>query len=322
MIENQITESREKHEKFRSKNVQVSSCSKAGLSGMVGGVGMSELDPVDGKSVHEPGVSPVSDDADKAGMQDGPKRSVSLKNYQAGELAGQLAELLSLPDTVIKGGLNFGGFVVVFLTVYNYVVYNVDLGGLWWVLFALFSVPVAIIFGGWFTVFRLAGGMFDSVEEVLRLILKITEQAAKDSEDLKSGQGKMPGGGKMVEEVYEQVALPVMEKVVGERFKFLGKPVFWLYRRTICVAVRKLIKLTQKKRDEEEVLSRELEEAIEGMGEDRGRIVRFSRRAQGLIGQVSSKTRGAVGRPVSVIYVTGLCLVAGGPLVLMKWFLS
>jgi hypothetical protein len=51
----------------------------------------------------------------------------------------------------------------------------------------------------------------------------------------------------LVEQVYERVAIPVMERAVTKGLGVLGRPVLWCYRRTIGSAVHSLVKRVNRK---------------------------------------------------------------------------
>jgi|GEM_PF-4698649 len=62
--------------------------------------------------------------------------------------------------------------------------------------------------------------------------------AVSDMRKVESGTMVVPSSGQLVVQMYEQVILPTLEHVIGEKFTYLKTPVLFLYRNSIGRIIR------------------------------------------------------------------------------------
>lgn len=72
-----------------------------------------------------------------------------------------------------------------------------------------------------------------SMTKLVGLLLERSAQVAIDAQGLAAGETEMPPTRDFVEDVYEQVNLIILRKVLGSMFGFFGKPIYWLYHATL-----------------------------------------------------------------------------------------
>ena len=77
---------------------------------------------------------------------------------------------------------------------------------------------------------------------IVDLLLKTTADVAHDARALHSGDSELPPPSELVFAVYENVIYPIVEQVITGAFGFIGRPILWLYRRTLDRLVRIVVR--------------------------------------------------------------------------------
>ena len=259
---------------------------------------------------------------------------VDLSKYRSGALAEQLTNIISIPSafrrvvlTMFCIGLAAPVLCSIFLPTDN-------LSGILVILAYVYAVFIGLVLGGCVGILRVFWTALRSVEAVLNILLEITGYAAADYERVQSGQAKMPTGGELMQQVYEEVISPAIAKAISGSFGWLGIPILWLYRRTLGFAVSLVIQAVSRRRSHNAD-----DENENGSGEDADtsssdispedertetncysrRIEAFTKRAAGTVSSIGARIRFYAMMPLyiafSVLLVIGLM-----PLLLIWWF--
>lgn len=167
---------------------------------------------------------------------------LDLSRYRTSGLVGHVVELISVPHALRR---------VIVVTLYlstavcaaiGLIFAQAELSGVGWIVLCAYSLIAGFGLGILLGFLRVLSRALASIEELLKITLNITGNAADDYANLQSGTMQMPSAGELVEQVYEEVVLPTIEEAVSEAFGFLGRPILWLYRRSVGAAVRYVIK--------------------------------------------------------------------------------
>ncbi|MEM7454901.1 MAG: hypothetical protein AAF456_11180 [Planctomycetota bacterium] len=214
----------------------------------------------------------------------------SLQSYRTPELFETVKELVSIPGAFRKlaGWCMFGGFVMLIIAVVAF--FSGWIQGLWAVFFCAYSLFFGVVGG-------LAVGIADVIRrssagmlKLVDLLFGVTEQVAKDFRNLSSGDQKLPPTRELVQMVYADVILPVVENAVGGMLGFLGQPVLWIYRQSLGRAVHAAIKLIPVEATKEE--EQKLEEAKDGMKNVAGAI---AQREEKILGNLQKARKAVAG---------------------------
>lgn len=251
-----------------------------------------------------------------------PATKLDLSRYRTGGLVGNLVELISVPHALRR---------VVVVTLYlttavcfaiGVIFYQATLSGIGWLVLCAYSLIAGFGLGILLGFLRVLSRALVSIEELLKITLKITESAADDYANLQSGATRMPSAGELVEQVYEEVLLPTMEEAVSEAFGFIGRPILWLYRRSIGAAVRYVIKkMARFSMTQEQAVAtvEETKQHIETLAKYPEYIRDYTKRAAELVHRVSRKIRFYATLPLYIAFF--LCLfMASVPILVLRFF--
>lgn len=247
---------------------------------------------------------------------------LDLSQYRTGPLVERLVEVISLPLALLRVVLTMVVLAIAMPIACYLVLPMEDFSTMMSAGAYLYSIVFGFVLGLLLGIVRVVAIAMRSVEEVLNIILQLTAQAAGDYEHLQSGSKRMPSGGELMQQVYDEVALPAMEKAAGKAFSFLGAPIFWVYRRTLGSAVRFVItSVAGKESDEQEndKISTAAESGLAAVAKYSDRIQRFTSAASGIVSGISRRIRVVAMTPLYVIF-TGFVLIGTVPLVVMWYF--
>jgi hypothetical protein len=125
-----------------------------------------------------------------------------------------------------------------------------------------------------------------------------------------------------VQQVYEQVLLPAMERAVSGSFGVLATPVLWIYRRTIGTAVRSLVRRVVRQQSADAGEQRLIEEAgrtVQSVAQSADSIQAFTDRAGTILTHTATRIRRFAILPLQVALVMAL-VTAAVPLLLICYF--
>lgn len=80
-----------------------------------------------------------------------------------------------------------------------------------------------------------------SMDQVVDLTFKLSQQVADDIRGARAGEIKMPTSRKLVEGVYTNVILATLEETASKSFGFLGRPLLFAYKLSLGRMIRKAI---------------------------------------------------------------------------------
>ncbi len=146
---------------------------------------------------------------------------------------------------------------------------------------------------------------------ILSIVLETTGKVATDYEQLHTGKMRMPSGGELVEQVYDGVVFPVMERVVAKAFGFVGGPILWTYRRTVGLAVRTLVKRVNSKVtnvEQEQDIATSAKEGLAAIAKYSDTINTYTSSAAQYVEGVGSTIRFYAMLPLYVLFAISLAL--------------
>jgi hypothetical protein len=249
---------------------------------------------------------------------------LDLTKYRAGELAERLTELISVPK--VFGKLAKATVVVGLLVVLVCVLVFVDSGITLtsWLLVGGYALIAGALLGFLLGVLHIISTSLRTIGAVLLLMLDITGKAATDYEQLQTGEARLPTGGELFEQVYEDVVLPVIEKSVAGALGILGTPLLGVYRWTIGPAVRYVVKRVGRARltaNEERLVEAGTVTGLASISAYSERIKRFTSAASDVIAKIGSTMRIGLMLPLYFIFVTALVL-AILPILVARYFVA
>ncbi len=271
----------------------------------------------------QPDRAPSDGTSESIRAADSTTPALDWSTYRVGSLAEHLVDLISLPlmfrrvimATFITIVLVLTGSVwLIPLSELNIVAKTGVVG---------YSMTAGLLLGVAIGLLRVVAIAMRSIEEIMRVILEMTNQAAADYERLQSGNARMPGGAELMEQIYEGVVLPVIQAAVSKSFGFLSRPIYWLYRRSVGAAVHLVIR-TLKQHDSGDAdggqaydqLEAGVETALEINSEYSRQIAQFTGRAAAVVSRIGGRIRWFATAPlyvglavVSLIVLTPLLVV-------------
>ena len=257
----------------------------------------------------------------EAPTQSGEVAKIDLSSYRTGHLVERLTDLISVPSTLRKIVVTMFVFAVI---VVAFVYWAVGLSTMSLAPYSLvlgYSISASLVLGVLFGIVRVIAIAMRHVEEILNIILDITGQAAGDYERLQSGEARMPSAGELIQQVYEEVVLPAMEKAVVGAFGFIGRPVVWMYRRSLGAAVRTMLSQVAKIKLTSET-ERKLEDSTEAglatTAKYSQKIKAFTKAASSVVSRISSRIRFVAMTPMYLVFLVFMA-IGSVPILVMKF---
>ncbi len=145
-----------------------------------------------------------------------------------------------------------------------------------------------------------------------------------DYEQLQLGKTRLPPAGVLVEQVYQGVMLPVIERAVAKAFGLLEKPVLYTYRRTVGTSIRYLVKRmsrTQTTTDDGADVARHAAGGLAAIAKYSDTIRTYTSTAAELAGRIGVRTRCCVMVPTYALFAASLA-TASIPILLAVYFAS
>ena len=233
-----------------------------------------------------------------------------LSKYQTAELVENITEIINVPGGIWEV-FKTAFFAIIFAGILMAVIRALGIAaGVEWFLISIYSIVIAIVFGFLLGLLRVVYSCLINVDEVLKQILNISEHAADDVAALHSGQQQSPPGNVLISKVYDEVVMPTVETVVSESLGILGKPILWIYRRTIGSAVRYVIKQSAIKKSSSKSAEKLRHETKKTLNElvATEETKSYLQRAREIVSTIGTGLRLFAIRPLFVIYVVLLIL--------------
>jgi hypothetical protein len=260
----------------------------------------------------------------ESGDSSAPVAKLDLSKYRTGELAQQIAELISIPKvfwkiakaTVLVGLLLTVACILVFM--YS----QITLAP--WLVVCGYALIAGGLLGFMLGVLHVLSNSLRTIGGVLTIVLEITGKAAGDYDQLQAGAARLPSGGELFEQVYEDVILPMIEKSVARLFGILGTPLLWGYRWTIGPAVRYVVRRVRRSRltqQEERDMEAAAASGLASASAYAEQITRFTTVASRVIEKTGRAMRWFLMVPLYVLFVLALW-VAVVPIVIVRLFVA
>ena len=186
--------------------------------------------------------------------------NIDLTQYKTKEVASKIAEIVSVPEN-IRAVLWTALYSTIFLVVLNSLICAVgNKATVVWMLSTIYALAIAVFLGFVLGLIRVVRQLVARSEKLLQLLLNLSHDVEKDFHAVNRGEKRMPTAIEIVEHVYNEVFLPVVETTVAKSFGIVRAPLLWTYHRTIGGCVRFLItrmKTTSLTRDEKSQIERE-----------------------------------------------------------------
>lgn len=197
---------------------------------------MSDADAQLEEQADEPGSEAVADEP----------VVLDLSKYKSRELVQKVMDLISIQDAFGRLSIAIALAELATFIAMIALFYGSTFGYVGWFLTCAYALVAGFVYGVVIGLLRIASAALGHLEEILRLNLEIGRTAIADAANLKSGKARPPSGAELIEMVHDQVMWPIVEEVISEMLGFVGKPLLWIYRRTIASAVRYVIKLVDR----------------------------------------------------------------------------
>lgn len=240
---------------------------------------------------------------------------IDLSKYRSAELVGNFVELISIPKAATKIFLSMLAVIALVALLFCglYLYSGIAIG--WWVLLVVYGLIVGGVGGLLCGILRVIHQALNNIESILAIVLKITSQAADDYGDLSTGSRRMPSGGELMEQAYEEIILPSLEEAVGKAFGFLRRPMLWAYRRTIGSAVRFVIKKTNRAALEEspgkvDEIESQAKTVLSKTARYSDSIKAYTTKASSIVQSIGSKIRFFAMSPFYVLLAVGFATAA------------
>ena len=244
-------------------------------------------------------------------------------------MVDSIVGLISIPSAFLKILLVAMVTLILVCLAYSGLFYSAGLGVLGWLVLLVYAVAVGGVAGICIGVFAVVYGAMGNLESLIRLLIGIAKNASKDYREVSSGKTQMPSAGELIQQTFTQIFLPSLEEAVFKCFGLIGKPVFWIYKRTIASSLRYLLKkvagessdaepLAEGTSDNEEPKNQAPSETAE---ENETKLDRRLNRADQLVGSIGKNLRLVSLVPACLAITTGL-FVASIPPLLIRFFFS
>ena len=266
---------------------------------------------------------PENDVLPEGAPEPGGSGTIDLAKYRSGDLADRVVDLVGVPKafrriakTAALGALLS---VVACCLIFHYS----QMTAIPLLVVCAYALVMGVVFGVVLAVLGVLATAAKSVDSILRIVFEITGDVAKDYERIQSGSAQLPSGGELVEQVYEGVVLPVMDKAVAGAFGFLSAPLLWIYHRTVGLGIRYVIKRMARSRpssEEEQKIAVATTGGMAAVAKDSETIRTYTSSAAELVGSVGGKIRFFAMLPLYVAFAVSLT-VAVVPIVLV-WLLT
>jgi hypothetical protein len=246
--------------------------------------------------------------------------SIDFEKYQTAELTDQIIDLVSVPH-VIKGFLWSVFEFVVAHEFFVFIVYFIVLDSVWHALMFLavyffISIPIGALLG----VLLIIRKSFKNIESILLILLNTTTHVAADYDDVSAGNRRLPSGPELVEQVYQKVMLPVLDRVINKVFHKLAIPVTWAYHLTLGAAVNTMISQMKKlpsKESKTDGLEANFESGFTMLAKSSEKVQWLMNRATSIVSRIGWFVQFFATIPVAVVLLISICFALLPLLVIM-----
>ena len=244
-------------------------------------------------------------------LTSGPATKFDFSKYRSRDIVNKLAEILNIRGSLANVISTAAYLVLVLFAVFiAFWILVSDLALLEVAFLSIFILLVGIVLGVPLGLLRVVHKSLANIEGVLTILLDSSNHAALDFAAMRSGDVEIPSGKEIVTGMYEQVIMPSVEEVVSEAFGFLGKPILWMYRKTIGGAVSRLLIAARVKEDGvidqrvsfEELNTPEVDQAVQALSDRAKPALRFIASANSIVTSIAGGLRSYAIRPLYFVF--------------------
>lgn len=174
-------------------------------------------------------------------MSSVPRAKIDFKKYRSEELYESVSELIDLRGIYAKSVWRVFLFIIIFLGV-NVMVFQ-SCPAIILALALAYGFVSGLFVGTFFAVASAIRESLDNLLKVVSLMLEVCKQVAHDIGSISEGKTRFPTAKELVQGVYLDVFLPLVERAVAEQLGILAKPILFLYRMTFGRMVKLVIRL-------------------------------------------------------------------------------
>jgi len=182
-----------------------------------------------------------------------------------------------------------------------------------WKALSGYSVIAAIILGLGGGLIWLANSILTDAKEIVRLTLQQSQKAADDIAEIKDGSVIIPTGRELIEQIYGELLLPIIEQVIAESFGVIGKPLLFTYRLTIGRSINFVIRKTAAafaKVDTIESAPQKLKSSLEDQATMIDELQEFAAQAETTFNKYNHLLRQLIIIPLIVIFIVLIILLS------------
>ena len=173
-------------------------------------------------------------------MNEPHETKLDLAKYQTPELADRVGQLLSLPGRLLTVVASVAGcLLVAWICIPLTFRTRVTDGMLWGLL--VYGTVAAITLGLCFGLAIVLNRVLDNLIELFKLSLEVTGQVAQDVAAVQEGRRSFGSKRELFENVHDEVLLPMVERIVHRKSRWLGGITFPFYRRSIGRMMKRVL---------------------------------------------------------------------------------
>jgi len=251
---------------------------------------------------------------------------IDFKKYRTPELHASLRELLNVTGIYNKSSAIILLVAVGFSLLYGNAsldrVEALRIDGEISVL--VYGIVAGLVVGSMFATAEVLRQSLGNMIDVVDLLLEATKRVAHDMNVVRSGDARKPSAKDIMQGVYLEVFLPIVENDVSDSLWIFGKPILFLYRFTLGRLVRRVIRMLPEQafepsdgRDVEAVANDTLER-MQVVAENETRIVDALNWTQDKVTRIGGRLKLFVMLPWYTVCAT-VAIVFAIPLVVV-WF--
>ncbi len=248
-----------------------------------------------------------------------PAEQFDLSKYRTPELFDEIASLLS-----IKGAF--------FRVIISLVLASIGAGMAIWLIWhysELTLVPslmlcgyaliVSVVAGAGLSFLRIAIAAISSIDAILKLVLRLTDQVVLDHAQMQSGEMQMLSGPELSRRIFEDVIIVGVKKVLSRNFGFLATPIEWCYRLTVRPIANRFFRRAAAAEASDALPSERGIKAVETVASHADKIKRYTGFASRIVGGTVTAARRFAFWPMVVFFTVSLFLATAPIVWIVLW---
>lgn len=221
------------------------------------------------------------------------KVQIDFRKYRSAELVQSVLDLIDIRGLYVSSVLTVF-CIASLLTVLVCVLFWTLQPGAYLAGIFFLGLLLGNILGGWVAIIRIVRRSLGNMLVILDQLLDLTKKVAMDARSMSKGDAEVPTARQLVNGVYGEVFLPILETAAAEKLGFFGKPVLFVYRRTFGRLVRLTIRLLPESEEQKlqtEQAGESIRQTMQGVADNEDRIVRSLTIVQDKIHKTGNRIR-------------------------------